>query len=352
MTDTIILNAISSDSSESADKVIAQYQTARIRTLWKSYKRIFQLTEKGVVTLDPNNFTTTNKFSYEDIVQIVTDEKVADQFTMVVDKQGSFMYKTSHRSQLLCQLFECCTKATSKFRSYGPFRVIRLRKSGIQADAMLTAAPYAIVELDLSCRILQEYRYVNITKVGIDSQNKSLFFESSGRIKIFSVEYLDQFITGLKQQLLQLGLTWIPFLNGQKVTEVIEKRFQMYASVGSSVACFDVYKPSRRYNRQFPRQLHITEEFIIEKDPSGAQNIAFFRLDRIYAIVRSWDSQKQFTIEFDDGSSRIYFSSMRDTVLAILLDVSHAIGNIRMIVTGEVSDSLRLMPRFAEEQYV
>jgi hypothetical protein len=35
----------------------------------------------------------------------------------------------------------------------------------------------------------------------------------------------------------------------------------------------------------------------------------------------------------------------------MLLDIARAVGNVKVIVTGEVSDSLRLMPRFAEEDY-
>jgi hypothetical protein len=35
----------------------------------------------------------------------------------------------------------------------------------------------------------------------------------------------------------------------------------------------------------------------------------------------------------------------------MLMDVAHAAGNRRVIVTGEISDNLRLMPRFAEEDY-
>jgi hypothetical protein len=97
--------------------------------------------------------------------------------------------------------------------------------------------------------------------------------------------------------------------------------------------------------------MHLAEEYLVEKDSSGFQYVSYQPISSIYAIVRSWNNPREFTIEYDNGTSRTYTCAVRDTLLAMLLDISHAIGNVRVIVTGEVSDGLRLMPRFAEEDY-
>ena len=75
------------------------------------------------------------------------------------------------------------------------------------------------------------------------------------------------------------------------------------------------------------------------------------RIESVYALVRSWVDPREFRVEFQDGSCRVYLSSSRDLLLSLLLDVCQAAGNVRVLVTGEVSDGLRLMPRFVEENY-
>ena len=75
------------------------------------------------------------------------------------------------------------------------------------------------------------------------------------------------------------------------------------------------------------------------------------RIESVYALVRSWMDPREFRVEFQDGSCRVYLSSGRDLLLSLLLDVCQAAGNVRVLVTGEVSDGLRLMPRFVEENY-
>lgn len=83
----------------------------------------------------------------------------------------------------------------------------------------------------------------------------------------------------------------------------------------------------------------------------GFQSISFQKIESIYAVVHSWSNSREFRIEYNDNSSRTYASSIRDNLLSLLLDVCHAAGNVRVVVTGEVSDGLRLMSRFAEEDY-
>lgn len=338
------------------EEVIAQYQTARVRTLWKSYKRIFQLRKYSIVTIDPANFAATHNFLYDEIIKIYPNDKHPNQFTVEVNKQGSFAFETAYRSQLLCQLHECCDKATHKFLSNGPYTVERIKKNGTKNDVTLTSTPYGLIECDKYGRTIQEYKYVNITKVGVDTGNLSIFFEACARIKVYQMQMEPMkfvaFVDSIRKQLDQLGLGWIPFLLDQKYTLVVEKRLATsFLTNSAPVAVFDVYKPTRRYNRLMPRQLHVTEEFIVEKECVGYAIVSAQRLERIYSLVRCWESPKEFTIEFDDGSSRTYYSAIRDTLLAILLDVAHATGNVRVIVTGEESDALRLMPRFAEEKY-
>jgi hypothetical protein len=98
-----------------------------------------------------------------------------------------------------------------------------------------------------------------------------------------------------------------------QVDVVARARLDAYASTGVAVAVYDVTKFSSRYKyeycvrtqyqylwyrfqRSVSRQLHITEHFVVERDSSGVQFNSFRRLSNIYAIVRSWNDPREFTV--------------------------------------------------------
>ena len=331
--------------------VIAQYQSTRVRTLFRNYTRIFQITKTAVVTRDPNTFEVTNTLGYKNITTIGPDEKYPDQFIFKHDKSGEFCFKCTHRDQILCQLYEAMTKDCSKFKTYGPYRAQRLRKNGLRTEAKIAVASFGIVEMNEHGKVLQEYRWVNVTKIGFDEKDYGMFFQYSERIKIFYVSDLNQVMTGIGACLKQIGICNVKMSKGQSVVETIKLRSKCFSNVGSPVAVFNVNKQTNRSNRLIPRQLHLTELYIVEKDASGFQYVSYRPVNSIYSVVRSWSNPRKFTIEYKDGSSRAYHTAVRDTILAALQDVCHAAGNIRVVVTGELSDSLRLIPRYADEEY-
>lgn len=284
------------------------------------------------------------------MLKLGPDEK-PDLFNFEVEKQGKFTFKTSHRDQLLCQFFECCTKATGKFKNFGPYRSLRLRKSQHRVECKLAVASFGIIELSESGKVLQEYRWVNIKKIGSDERDQAIFFDYSGRIKIFYVPNdMNAFLSSCNSQLAQIGIV-VKILNGQTLQEIVKIRLNNYATTGLAVSFFNVNKQTSRSPRLIPRQLHITELFIVEKDISGFQYVSYHPLTAVYAVVRCWNDPRKFTIEYLDGSNSVYHCTVRDTLLSLLQDVCHAAGNIKVIITGEVSDNLRLIPRFAEEHY-
>jgi len=341
--------------ADNAD-IISQFQTTRIRSMIgynvAGYKRIFQLTKDCALTLDPSTFAVTNTFRYDVLTGLGPDPKVEDQF--ILECGGThFVFKTSFRSQLLCQFWECQFKAhPNKFPCSGQFNSARVRKNGSRIDGLLKVHSWGIVETDISGTVLKEYHFVNVNRVGSDAESRGFFFECSGRIKIFLVQDLQALMTTFQKKINILGNTKnVQFLTGQKINDIITIRNSSYTNTGLAVSVFDVNKFTKRYSRAMPRQMHITENYIVEKDVSGFQFVSFQKISSIYSIVRNWNSPREFTIEYEDGTSRSYTCAMRDTLLAMIMDSAHGAGNKRVIVTGEVSDNLRLMPRFAEEEY-
>jgi len=338
------------------DDIISQFQTTRIRSMIgynvAGYKRIFQLTKDCALTLDPSTFAVTNTFRYDVLSGLGPDPKVEDQF--VLECGGTqFVFKTAFRSQLLCQFWECMFKRhPNKYPASGQFNCARVRKNGSRIDGLLKIQSFGLVETDMSGAVLKEYHFVNINRVGSDESSRGFFFECSGRIKIFLVQDLMAIMNSIQKAIQKLGNTkTVQVLNSQKVNDIITIRSTSYSNTGLAVSVFDVNKFTKRYSRAMPRQLHITESYIVEKDVSGFQFVSFQKISSIYSIVRNWNSPREFTIEYEDGTSRSYTCAMRDTLIAMILDSAHGAGNQRVIVTGEVSDNLRLMPRFAEEEY-
>lgn len=337
--------------SNAENDLIAQYQTTRVRQLWQNYQRIFQLTKTAIVTRDPANFEVTNTFPYSTVLKIGPEEKHDDQFYFEVEKQGKFNFKCEHRAHLLCQLLECATKATGKFKGGGICRAQRLRKNGLRVDAKLAPSSFGLIELDASGKVVQEYHWVNISKFGSDDREQAVYFAFSGRVKIFYLEDVDNFLTLCRNQLKQVGMENVPFAKDLLLSEAVKFRYNTYTQTGAAVSVFDVTKQTNRNTRMVPRKMYLTEKFVVEKDVSGFQYVSFRKMEAVYAVVRSWTNPREFCIEYTDGTSRVYHCAVRDTLLAMLQDVAHAAGNVKVIVTGEVSDSLRLVPRFTDEKY-
>ena len=182
------------------------------------------------------------------------------------------MYQTTYRAQLLCHLFECISRIIpTKFKSFGPYLAVRLHKDDSRTEVKLSLASFAIVEFDMSDRVIQEYKWTNISKICIDNTASALYFVASGRIKIFYSRQTDLFLSACQQQIRQLGISSsdIELLSNQSVVEAITSRKQTYQTIPTAVSVFDVSKYSSRQLRQMPRQMHISEDFVFEKDSSG-----------------------------------------------------------------------------------
>lgn len=211
------------------------------------------------------------------MINVYADPKIKEQFVFEVGST-KFVYQTTFRSQLLCQLFECiCREVPSLFRNSGPFPASRLRKDGTIAECCLFISSFAVVETNPNQSVIQEYKWINVTKFCIDEEKRGIFFEASGRVKIFYCDAATEILTDSRYQVKQLGLQSedIEFLTNQSILEAIDMRISIYRSIPSAVSVFDVSKKTRRYLRPIPRQLHISEDFILEKDSSGRFQLLF-----------------------------------------------------------------------------
>lgn len=233
----------------------------------------------------------------------------------------------------------------NKLKNFGPFNCQRVRKSGVRVDCRLLASPYGIIEYDAANSVIQEYLWVNISFIGVDEKVNGILFEYAERVKIFVLNDVNHFISGCKVLVKNVGKDNVQFLTNQTLPQMLSKRNETYLATGSAIAVYDTNKITKRHLRPVPRQFHISEDYvvgklldwemlliglimidIIEKDASGFQYVSYQRVMNIYALVRNGTNAREFTIEYQDGTSRTYTCPVRDTLLATLLDVSHAAG--------------------------
>jgi len=170
--------AAEAKTSSSAPIVVRQFLVERAR-LWSSYsyKRILQLTPTSILTLNPDTMEVTNTFAYANVVSVCASKSDMETFSIEVNSRLfdeskaalSYIYRTQHRTLLLCHLLQMQMKmhVLESVSSFGPFHALRGRKSGARAECQIEFAPYGIKELDaFTGRTMQLYYYHNIRALG------------------------------------------------------------------------------------------------------------------------------------------------------------------------------------------
>lgn len=312
--------------------------------------RIFQICKGAIITIDPLKFSVTNTFPFDELQNLTINEN-REHFSFVWNNL-LFTYSCEYRSHLLCVLHESMSKySTNTMKSYGPFNAVRLRKSGNEQSCKINVEAFGLTENNSRLEVVQSYKWYNISKIGYDEASFAFYFEYSGRMKVFLSPDFFQILNSCRQQLRLIGLENLPIISNLKLSVIVQNRMISYSSIPVGVSSFEVNKWSRRSPRPIAKQLHLSEEYLLETDNAAFYASSFRRIVSIYALVRSWRNAREFKIEFDDETSVTYTATLRDTILALLIDVCRACGNTRVIVSGEVSDGLRVMPRFAQESY-
>ena len=327
---------------------LAQYRALRVRQFWPAYTRILQLTNSSLRSVDPSSFQVKKVFPYAKISNLQADDQNSDQ--IIIQFEGkSYIFKTEFRIQLLNDLFTYVFKFQQKSVPRESFPSRRIKKTGERIDCKLVIEPYGIIELNASNdKLLQEYYFSAISSIGYDKRASCIYFEWSNRFKCFYSDYLDVMSTKISMQLRRLGATsTISISSERSIASITSARLSIYRSVDTSLSFFEVNKLTRRNLRSSSRKLFVTDDFIIERDSMGLDFVSINRLIDVYSLRRSWSNPREFTIEYINNTNRVFTCTMRDTVLAALLDGAHAVGNVKVSVTSEPNDSYRLLPRSA-----
>ena len=326
------------------DTVLAQYQTSRIHSFWSSYARILQLTRVSLRSVDPTSMAVKKVFAYAELANLIADHNNSDQ--IIIDYGSKrYVFKTEHRLHLLTHLFKyvCDFHSQSMKREF--FVGKRIRKNSETHSCKLLIEPYGIIEYSLQDGVLQEYLFCNITRLGYEQKTSSFTFEFSGRLKIFTVDNIDLLLSKVTSQLRRLGhrLTF----HNQSLSDAISLRNGIYNNVGTFISYFEVNKQSQRHHRSSSRKLYVSDRYVVEKDAAGFEFVSIHQLVDVFCLRRSSSNPREFAIEYSDDTERTYTCVHRDTLLATLIDATHAVGNARACVKGYGDDGLRMLPKFA-----
>ena len=323
---------------------------------------VFQLTSELVNILDQKDYSTTHSFRYESIIKIRIDPQNETSFFVDIssdDKLISYNYTSICRSELLSRLYECMGQCDQclvreRFQGFnsGYYKARRMRKKGSQSECRLSVRPFGIVEMDItSNKILQVYYFYNIIECTRIDESCVLHFTVSDRIKIFVLENdfeLPLIAKDFECFYSEISCSSINIIESNESFQQLLLRRNAICNLvacGGPICTFDVTKFTHRYNRPMTRQVQLNEEYLIEKDSSGFQTVSYRPLCTIFCCVRSWKNQREFSIEYDDGSNRFYSCASRDNFLAVLLDICHAMGNVRVVANSEKGGRRRLIPR-------
>ena len=187
---------------------------------WRGrYVRLFEISPRGVATIDPLTFAQTNRWSYSDITSLKCGERHATEadcrlnggFSIAFKKGGDMKFCCRYRSHLLAELLErlepscafqkfSCTKLSPRVQIQGAAREST-------CELQLHAGAISQTAKHLSANEVCRYRYSNIRRISIDdgavNDDESLEAANkaartlalhmlNGSVKVFALERRDK----------------------------------------------------------------------------------------------------------------------------------------------------------------
>ncbi|GMI07357.1 hypothetical protein TrLO_g7538 [Triparma laevis f. longispina] len=349
---------------------LSKFVCKKLRSWRTSYQRIFSLHSSYFSTIDPSDFSETNRYAYSTLNGVKIEG--GDVFEMEIGKER-LKFKCRYRKLLLTELFRLkyedqASKQTPPTlpshppppptRVYLPpntktYPCARLTRHGTRVPSILCILNYALIETSADgLRILQVYKYNTIESVGFtnDSQEGlTVYVNGRGRMFLTQAGGRSGLASGLKEMSEAIG---VPFKVGDGVSlnDWPQIRSSYGKNSGQPMSSFPVIKPSPRHPQSTgsSRTLVLTQHNLLETDTVGGGIISVRPLSSIYALVRV-STGTALRVEYNDSTYRTYLSSSRDALACSLLDAALCVGNVDVCVTEGVSDGYRLLPRGVRE---
>ncbi|XP_075217212.1 receptor mediated endocytosis 8 isoform X2 [Lycorma delicatula] len=317
---------------------VASYLCTK-HSVWKGkYKRTFSVGTAGLTTYK-NVLEITNRWLYTDLISLkVTPEpgmfivniKKNDRST----KGDTMKFGTPYRTDLLTDAFKKCPAIAEK-NDTQKYNAVKNHWSDMNLPVLLEITAVSLDQLDTATnQVLASYCYKDIHAfqdvtdfpdgfvVITKTFHRMHLFASSGRLAI------QQKVKDMAECNLGIRIDVLP----EKISLETFKDLRLGKYSGdehvTSVTEFKVYKVEKRRHKDSPlRKLCLSQTCLIERDPQTYNIVTLRPLSSISALIRDPDNPQQFTIEYNDYDTRVYFAPHRDALLATLLDGVRSSGN-------------------------
>ncbi|XP_049787278.1 dnaJ homolog subfamily C member 13 [Schistocerca cancellata] len=310
---------------------------------WKGkYKRVFSIGSAGITTYNPSTLEVTNRWLYNDFINVSPSVKVAGQLsneftiTMKKDKKNDSMrFSSEHRAQLLTEALKFRSSFAEKPKETLRYHAYKHHWSDTRLPVMLEVKPYSVDQLDPTTKhVLASYYYKDIEGMADVCDYPGGFVivcGGFGRMHLFSCGNSGE----IKQKIMEaachcIGISIKVLKEPITMTEFTNQRFGKFSGDDhiTSVSEFMVHKVgSSRHSDPQKRTLCLSDTCLLERDPQ-TYNICTLRpLADIFALVRNRENPQLFCIEYVGGQIRSYTTTDRDSLLASLLDGVRASGN-------------------------
>lgn len=310
-------------------------------TTWKGrYKRIFSIGTIGITTYNPSNFEVTNRWSYNDFVNIVPLKTVERQHDFQITfrkerKTDTMRFSTEYRSELLTEALRYRHLFVEKPKEILRYHAYKHHWSDTRLPVVLEVLPYSLNQLDpANNNILATYTFKEFEGICTVSDYHDGFVivcGGFGRLHLFQATHGDEIKTKIiESAAVHLGLTIKVLPQPITLADFQMERFGKYSADEhiTSVSEFQVSKIHKtRHPGPMRRTLCLSETCLLERDPQTYSVCTLRPLSDVFALVRNNEDPQVFSIEYINGHVRTYHTTERDSLLASLVDGVRASGN-------------------------
>jgi len=318
--------------------VVARHWSTKVHSWRGKYGRIWAITPTAVHHVDPDTFKSTNTWPWADVVEFVPTVSTVTDFTFTIrtgKKTEILKFVADHRTALLCDLQRYSAGETNSRR----FVAVKITRASTRQECALELLTWCVNVLASDGRKVSQYLFKEITAVKpLRDDPSAVVIYAHGRGRLFAMPERAEFLRMIGTAFTKLGMAGIVSETGISTQEFRSERLNHGNDNTPRIAEFDVLKTSPKApSTPKARKLVITETSFTERDAMTYAVVSSRALTSIFNLVRHWDEPQRLTIEYRDGSSRTYVTSLRDACLGSLLDAARNVGNDGVGVSAEAT---------------
>ncbi|CAI8058528.1 DnaJ homolog subfamily C member 13 [Geodia barretti] len=202
-----------------------------------------------------------------------------------------------------------------------------------KVKVLLVVRRYCVSQVDITGHTLTDYKYKDIEYMAKVADHPGAFVVAAGgfgRLHMFLTEQRDDVMKAIILAS-RSNIGYDIAVHRDLITQhdFLERRLGKYSDDDSitSLTEFKVQKHTPRYLEPAPRILALSENCIIERDPSTYIVVTIRPLSEVFALIRYTNDPQRFSIEYVNGIVRKYSATERDALLCSILDGVRASGN-------------------------